>query len=195
MDVTFTQSAFAPLALGFFGLGTGYLIVGPQELTNWPRRDDRVDRATGVWGLWMPGFCQFITGVILFIGLTWLQVFTGDPPAYMAALAFSAYGIHWFALGWNRYRGNDPRPNAGMSIAFMLLSALGALVFFKVSDWPVGLLFVGLFSVYFFDFFASFGLAIAERLLGLVRTATGGWLMYLTYAVVVDFALGYHWPT
>jgi len=193
MDVTFTQSAFAPLALGFFGLGTGYLIQGPAELTSWPRRDDRVDRATGVWGIWLPGFCQFVTGVILFVGLTWLQVFTGDPAVYMAALAFSAYGIHWFALGWNRYRGNDPRPNAGMCVAFMVLSALGALVFFKVSDWPVGLLFIGLFSVYFFDFFASIGVEIGERLLGLMHTLTGAWLMYLTFATVVDLALGYHW--
>ena len=47
------------------------------------------------------GFCQFITGVILFIGMTWLQVFISTPALYMAALAFSAYGIHWFAIGWN----------------------------------------------------------------------------------------------
>src|SRR5215469_12484658 len=114
MLVTFPPSAFPPLALGFFGLGTGYLIYGPQELVGWPKRDERVDRASGVWGIWMPGFCQFVTGIILFIGLTWLQVFTTAPPLYMAALAFSAYGIHWFAIGWNRYRGNDARNNAGL---------------------------------------------------------------------------------
>ena len=28
----FAVSMFPPLALGFFGLGTGYLIYGPQEL-------------------------------------------------------------------------------------------------------------------------------------------------------------------
>jgi hypothetical protein len=84
----------------------------------------------------MPGFCQFVTGIILFIGLTWLQVFTEDPALYLAALAFTAYGIHWFAIGWNRYRGNDPRPNAGMSIGYMVISAMGATVFFKVGDWP-----------------------------------------------------------
>ena len=55
MDVTFAQSAFPPLALGFFGLGTGYLIYGPQELIGYPPRDERVDRAVGVWGIWMPG--------------------------------------------------------------------------------------------------------------------------------------------
>ena len=193
MDVTFVQSGFPPLALGFFGLGTGYLIYGPQELLHWPKRDEKVDRATGVWGIWMPGFCQFLTGVILFVGLTWLQVFSASPALYMAALAFSAYGIHWFALGWNRYRGNDARTNAGMSVAFMVISALGANVFFSGGDWPVGLLFLGLFGVYFFDFFVSIGVPLAERALGLIRLFTGGWLMYLTYAVAVDFAIGYHW--
>jgi hypothetical protein len=195
MDVTFTASAFPPLALGFFGLGVGYLIYGPYELVGWPRRDERVDRSLGTWGIWMPGFCQFVTGIILFIGLTWLQVFTKEPPLYMAALAFTAYGVHWFALGWNRYRGNDSRPNAGMCIAYMLISAIGATVFFKGGDWPVALVFVGLFGVYFWDFFASIGIAPAERLLGLFHLATGAWLMYLTYAVAVDFAIGYHWRT
>lgn len=111
MNITFTTSEFAPLALGFFGLGTGYLIWGPQELFGWPTRDNRVDRSTGVWGIWLPGFCQFVTGVLLFVGLTWFQVFK-EAPLYMAALAFSAYGIHWFALGYNRWQGSDPRPNA-----------------------------------------------------------------------------------
>lgn len=195
MDVTFAQSAFPPLALGFFGLGTGYLIYGPQELAGWPKRDDdgRVDRATGVWGIWLPGFCQFMTGVILFVGLTWFGVFSKSAPLYMAAVAFSAYGIHWFALGWNRYRGNDPRTNAGMSVAFMVISAMGATVFFKVADWPVGVLFLGLFAIYFSDFFAATGVKLGERALGLFHLATGAWLMYLAYAVVVDFSLGYHW--
>jgi hypothetical protein len=193
VDVTFAQSAFPPLALGFFGLGTGYLIYGPQELIGYPRRDERVDRAVGVWGVWMPGFCQFVTGVILFVGLTWFQVFSKSPPLYMAALAFSAYGIHWFAIGWNRYRGNDPRPNAGMCVAYMVISAMGATVFFKASDWPVGLLFLGLFAIYFADFFASFAWNIGERMLGLFHVATGCWLMYLAYATAVNFSIGYHW--
>ncbi|GAA2464672.1 hypothetical protein GCM10010388_66140 [Streptomyces mauvecolor] len=38
------------------------------------------------------------------------------------------------------------------------ISAMGATVFFKVADWPVGLLFVGLFAIYFSDLFASIGL-------------------------------------
>jgi hypothetical protein len=53
----------------------------------------------------MAGFCQFLVGVFLFVGLTWFPVFTGNKALYMAALAFSAYGIHWFALGWTRWAG------------------------------------------------------------------------------------------
>jgi hypothetical protein len=127
--VAFTASAFPPLALGFFGLGTGYLIYGPKELLGWPKGHEcdeaAVARSLGVWGIWLPGFCQFVTGIILFIGLTWFQVFAKTAPFYMAAFAFTAYGIHWFALGWNRYQRNDPRTNAGMCVAFMVISASG----------------------------------------------------------------------
>ena len=44
MNVTLAASQFPPLALGFFGLGVGYLIWGPQELFGFPGRDERVDR-------------------------------------------------------------------------------------------------------------------------------------------------------
>lgn len=194
MDVVFEPSAYPPLALGFFGLATGYLIWGSQELFGRPERDERVDRAMGVWGIWLPGFCQFLAGVILFVGLTWFEVFK-EPPLYMAALAFSAYGIHWFALGWDRYRGNDTRVNAGVGVAYMVLSALGATVFFAASDWPVGLVFIGLFLVYLSKFVMSVGVPVAERVMGLFRLLTAAWLLYLTFAVVVDFTIGYHWPT
>jgi hypothetical protein len=62
-----------------------------------------------------------------------------------------------------------------------------------VSDWPVGLLFLGLFAIYFSDFFASIGMNIGERALGFFHLVTGGWLMYLAYAVAVDFSIAYHW--
>jgi hypothetical protein len=192
MIVTTAVSQFPPLALGFFGLGAGYLIWGPQELLGFPARDDRVDRSLGVWGIWMPGLCQLLTGLVLFVGLTWFPVFTDAPVLYMAALAFSAYGIHWFALGWNRYRGNDARPNAGMSVAFTIISALGVTVFFHAGDWPVGLLFVGLVAVYVCDFFVATGVRIFERALGLVHVVTGLWLMYLMFGVALNFAAGFH---
>jgi hypothetical protein len=140
----------------------------------------------------MPGFCQLVTGLILFVGLTWFQVFASDKILYMAALAFSAYGIHWFALGWNRYRGNDPRPNVGMSVAFTVLSALGATVFFHGGDWPVGLLFIGLAAIYVTDFFIALGAGLFEPILGLIRVVTGLWLMYLMSAVTLNFAAGFH---
>ncbi|WP_066521825.1 hypothetical protein [Curtobacterium ammoniigenes] len=191
--MSFAITPFVPLALGFFGLGTGYLIYGPQELLGWPKRDERVDAATGIWGIWLPGFCQFVTGVILFIGLTWFKVFN-EAPLYMAALAFSAYGIHWFALGYNRYKGHDPRPNAGMSVAFFIISVLGMSVFFTAGDWPVGLLFLGLSLVYISEFIATIGIAVGERLLGLMHIIVGLWLMYLMIAAVYNMALGAHLP-
>jgi hypothetical protein len=36
MNVTFATTTFAPVVLGFFGLGTGYLIYRPQELFSFP---------------------------------------------------------------------------------------------------------------------------------------------------------------
>jgi hypothetical protein len=193
MNLVFATSAFAPLALGFFGLGTGYLIYGPEELFHWPKRNESVDKSTGVWGIWLPGFCQLVTGIILFVGMTWFQVFK-VAPLYLAALAFSAYGIHWFALGYNRWQGVDPRTNAGMSVAYTIISVLGIVVFFAVGDWPVGLLFVGLTLIYISDFFHSIGQAWGERSLGLWHLVTGLWLMYLTFATGLNFSLGMKLP-
>lgn len=189
----FQHSAFVPVVLGFFGLGTGYLIWGPQELLGFPPRDRSVDRSLGVWGVFLPGLCQVFTGTYLFVGLTWFQVFD-DKALYMAALAFSAYGIHWFALGWNRFQSNDPRPNAGMSVAFTVISVLGAFVFFDAGAWAVGVLFVGLAGVYVADFLVAVGMEPAERLLGLVHVVTGLWLMYLMVGTVLDIASGFNLP-
>jgi hypothetical protein len=196
--VNFKTSAFVPLALGFFGLGTGYLIYGPQELLHFPPRDRRVDVTTGIWGVWMPGFLQFVTGVLLFVGLTWFGSF-GEPPLYMAALAFTAYGVHWFAIGLGRSFNGDPRPNALMAIPFMVISALGAVVFFGAHDNPVAALFCGLFAVYVCEFFASMGparpiSALGERALGFVHIVVGVWLMYLTVAAALNFARGFNLP-
>ena len=194
MFAELAPSVFVPAALGFFGLGTGYLIWGPQELFGFPARDPSVDRSLGVWGIFLPGLCQLVTGLLLFVGLTWLQVFD-DRSLYMAALAFTAFGIHWFALGWNRYRGNDARPNAGMSIAFIVLSVTGMVVFFGAGAWPLGLLFVGLTAVYVADFGAAVGVAPAARLLGVAHLVTGLWLMYLTFATALDLARGWSLPS
>jgi cation transport ATPase len=172
------------------GLGTGYLIYGPQELFHFPKRDERVDFATGMWGIWMPGFMQFITGVYLFLGLTLFGTFKAAP-LYMAALAFTAYGVHWFAIGWNRLRRADPRVNVGMAVSFLAISVLGIIVFFKADDNPVGGLFIGLACIYFSDIFASMGSGIGERALGFFHIGTGLWLFYLMYADILDAVLGY----
>jgi hypothetical protein len=191
----FAKSAFAPIAVGFFGLAVGYLIYAPQELFRFPARNRAVDIASGIWGIWMPGFMQFLAGVYLFVGLAWLGSFN-SPPLYMTALAFTAYGVHWWAIGLSRAMGGDGRLNGFMSIAFVVLSVLGMFVFFRVGDWPVGVIFVGLTGVYVFDFFASLfpAAGVAERGLGLVRLATGIWLLYMTWAATVNLALGYNLP-
>ena len=197
--ISLPQSPFPPLAVGFMGLGTGYLIYGTQELFGYPARDNRVDFATGMWGIWMPGFMQFIAGAYLFLGLTLFGTFK-TPALYMAALAFTSYGVHWFAIGWNRLRGTDPRVNVGMTIAFLLISILGVIVFFKVGDAPVGGVFIGLACVYAADFFASLKPdlpklgGLAERTLGFFRLGTGFWLMYLVFAVTLNFVLKYTLP-
>jgi hypothetical protein len=199
--VSLPTSAFPPLALGFMGLGTGYLIYGLQELAGYPRRNPGNDVATGIWGVWLPGFFQFVAGVILFLGLALFGTFKAAP-LYMAALAFTAYGIHWFAIGWIRIRGNsDSRVNVGMTIGFTAISVLGTLVFLGAHDDPVAGVFIGLICVYVADFFASlkpglpkFG-AAGERALGFFHLGTGCWLLYMMFAVTLDYTIGYHWIT
>jgi hypothetical protein len=198
--VSLPVSPYPPIAVGFFGLGTGYLIYGTQELFGYPKRNAGVDFGTGIWGLWMPGFMQLLTGIYLFAGLTLFDTFRGAPALYMAALAFTAYGTHWFPLGWNRMRGSDVRLGLGHAVAFILISILGAIVFFNSNDWPVGLVFVGLTLVYICEVPVSLAPdfpvagALATRALGFVRLLTGFWLMYLTYSVVLDITLGYTLP-
>jgi hypothetical protein len=218
--VSFPESAFIPLAIGFFGLATGYLIYGPEELFKIPARSRPVDLTTGIWGIFMPGLMQFLTGIFLFVGLTWFNSFRA-PALYMTAVAFTAYGVHWFALGLARVLGGDPRPNAFMSVSFIFLSVLGIIVFFRAHDAPVGGLFIGLTLVYISDFFASLfvqvparpapsepGVAPApplrperaalsergERALGFFHLGTGLWLIYLTFAAVLNIASGMDLP-
>jgi hypothetical protein len=202
--VTFPTSAFVPLAVGFFGLGTGYLIYGAQELFALPGRSRSVDLSTGIWGIWMPGFLQLFTGVYLWAGLAWFHSFS-TPKLYMAALAFTVYGVHWFSLGLERAMGSDPRPNEFMAIAFIVISTLGIVVFFKAGDWPVGLVFVGLTCVYVTELFAGFFRrdpaleprtmnALGGRALGFCRLATAAWLMYLTFSATLNTTSGTHLP-
>jgi hypothetical protein len=152
---TFETATFVPLAIGFFGLGVGYLTWGGSAFLGWPRVNPTVpdeselaiNRSLGLWAIWMSGFMQFLTGVYLAVGLTWFKVFDAKP-LMMAALAFTAYGVHWFAIGYRRYVHASTDPDAFMALAFAALSILGALVFWHAADRPTFGLFVGLSLVY-----------------------------------------------
>jgi hypothetical protein len=194
VTVALASSKFWPVAIGFFGLSTGYLVAGGQALFQVPATSPAVEKTVAMWCVWMSGFMQLITGVYLIIGLTWFNVFGNAAPLYMAALAFTAFGAHWFAVAHRRYHGGDARPEGWMTIAFTLLSILGVLVFYSAGDIPVMLVFIGLTLVYLTEIPTRFcALAGGARLIGLWQLLTGMWLMYLTYGVVLDFAVGGHW--
>jgi hypothetical protein len=94
-----------------------------------------------------------------------------------------------------------------MSIPFIIVSVLGLTVFFDAGDWPLGLLFSGLAAVYVAEFFASFKIGVrtgadgretvsfGEKGLGAVHILVGLWLMYLTFATVLNIASGFDLPT
>jgi len=184
---------YVPVAVGFFGLATGYFIWGGQALFGFPKDNPGLNRTMAMWGFWLPGFMQFLTGVYLMIGLTWFTVFQRDPPLYMAALAFTAYGIHWFALAYRRYIGATSELEAWMAIPFLLLSILGAIVFALADAPPVAILFVGLSLIYVTEIPTRFGVLKGERLVGLWQLLTGIWLIYLTYGTVLNISLHWHW--
>lgn len=189
-EVQFAQSAFVPIAIGFFGLGTGYFIWGGQALFGFPKATPEVNRSIGMWGFWMPGFMQFITGVYLMVGMTWFGVFAKSAPLYMAALAFTAYGIHWFAMAHRRYIGSSADADGWMAIAFLIISILGVVVFLLDNDIPVAIVFVGLSLIYLTEIPARFASsAAASRTVGLWQVLTGVWLMYMTVATVLNLSV------
>jgi hypothetical protein len=189
--LSLTHSPFVPVAIGFFGLGAGYFVWGGQALFDFPKASPDVNRTMGMWGFWMPGFLQFITGVYLIVGLTWFDVFGNAAPLYMAGLAFTAYGIHWFAMAHRRYIGSSSAPDAWIAIAFLFLSVLGVDVFFKAGDTTVMLIFVGLTLIYLVEIPTRFlSWTTGGRLVGLLQLATAIWLMYCTYSTVIRLAVG-----
>ncbi|MGN6370240.1 MAG: hypothetical protein ACTHN5_18445 [Phycisphaerae bacterium] len=186
-------SAFAPVAIGFFGLGTGYFVWGGQALFKFPRTSPEIEKSMGLWGIWMPGFMQFLTGIILLIGLTWFPVFRNDAGLYMAALAFTAYGVHWFVMGYRRFIGADPLPDAWMALAFLIISILGLAVFAEARAWPLVILFAGLSLIYLTEAPTRFGIFAGHQLIGFWQFITGLWLMYLTYGTVFNLVFHSHW--
>lgn len=176
--------------------------TGPVATTGYAADSQRAatDRAMGLWGIWMPGFMQFLTGIMIWVGITWFHVFeptAPHTPLYMAALAFTAFGVHWFVLGYRRYIQADVLPDGWMAIAFLLLSILGIIVFASAKDAGVTILFVGLALIYLTEVLVRFGvhgIPLGDRLIGVWQLLTGIWLMYLTYAVVLDHATTMNWP-
>ncbi len=190
------QSPFLPIAIGFFGLGTNYFVWGGQTLFAYPKMSHDVDKTMALWGIFMGGFMQFITGVYLMVGLSWFPVYTAKAPLYMAALAFTAYGVHWFAVSWRRYVGASSDVEGWMAIPFALISILGMLVFFQATDEPVGILFLILSLIYLFEIptrLVGVGWVRGGRMVGFWQFLGAIWLMYLTYGVVFDTALAQHW--
>lgn len=125
------------------------------------------------------------------MGLTWFNVFGNAAPLYMAGLAFTAYGIHWFAMAHRRYVASSDQPDGWMAIGFLFLSILGVDVFRRAADIPVMIIFVGLTLIYSLEIPTRlFSWRSGGRLVGLVQVATGIWLMYCTYAITVNLALG-----
>ena len=192
-EISLAQSVFVPVAIGFFGLAVGYFVWGGQALFGFPRDTPEVNRTMGLWGFWMPGFLQFITGVYLTVGLSWFEVFEKDPTLYMAAVAFTAYGIYWVVVGYRRYFGASSEPDAWMAIPFLLLSILGAIVSAAAGSIAVAILYVGVALIYGTEIPTRFGVFRGQRLIGLWQVLTGIWLIYLTYGTVFDIALGRHW--
>lgn len=189
-NVSFAQSVFVPIAIGFFGLGTGYFIWGGQALFGFPKATPEVNKSIGMWGFWMPGFMQFITGVYLMVGMTWFGVFAKSAPLYMAALAFTAYGIHWFAMAHRRYIGSSADADGWMAIAFLILSILGTVVFILDNDIPVAIVFIGLSLIYLTEIPSRFlNSAVAARFVALWQVLTGIWLMYMTVATVLNLSV------
>ncbi|MGC8609444.1 MAG: hypothetical protein ACP5UV_06200 [Thermoplasmata archaeon] len=188
------DAALPPLAIGFFGLGIGYYVFGGSTFFEYPKEsNENVNHAMGLWGIFMPGFMQFLAGTYIFLGLTIFPAFRSMPILYMAGLAFTAYGVHWFALGYSKYKGADTTVDGFMAIGFLWISIIGALVFGLGHDVPVMILFVLLVFVYLNDIPASLKHSTAwGKRKAFFQLVTGTWLMYLTLAAAMNFALGYH---
>jgi hypothetical protein len=127
---------FLLVAIGLFGLAPGYFIWGGLPRFGFSRTGAEVNRTMGMWAFWMPGFRQFLAGVSLLVGPTWFNLFRNAAPLYMAGLAFTAYGFHWFAMAYRRYIDSSARPDGWMAIALIFLSVLGVDVLRRAGDIP-----------------------------------------------------------
>ncbi|QSO52133.1 hypothetical protein JZ785_25890 [Alicyclobacillus curvatus] len=190
-------SQFWPVAIGFLSLSINYFVQGGTTLAtgpNWNQDKAKFDRTVGLWGMFLGGFGQLITGIYLMVGLSWFPVYRNAPPLYMAAVAFTVYGIHWIVLGLRRYTGSDHGPEAWMAIPLLGLSVLGVISFGNAGDVPAMILFIGLTLIYICEIPARFrNSKMWEKSTGAFQLLTGIWLLYLTYGVTLNLANGMHW--
>jgi len=105
--ITFASSPFWPIAIGFFGLGNRLLHLGWASSSWHPKAGPEVDRDHGYVGVLDARFLPVPHGRISDVGLTWFGVFANAAPLYMAGVAFTVYGIHWFAMAHRRYVGSS----------------------------------------------------------------------------------------
>ena len=109
----------------------------------------------------------------------------------VSPLRLTAYDFHWFAMAYRRYIDASAAPDGWMAIAFLFLSILGVDVFRRAGDIPVMIVFVGLTLIYATEIPTRlFSWNRGGRVVGLFQFITGIWLMYCTYAMTVDLALG-----
>jgi len=188
---SFAASPFVPVAIGFFGLGTGYFIWGWAVPVWFSENEPRSEQNDGNVGVLDAGF-HAVPHWCLSSGWT-------DLVQRFRKCSSFVYG--WSRLhglrnslvrnGLRRYIDSSAQPDGWMAIAFLFLSVLGVDVFRRAGDIPVMLIFVGLTLIYAIEIptrLLSWNFGV--RLVGLFQFITGTWLMYCTYATTVDLALG-----
>jgi len=190
--VKLIASHYVPAVIGFFGLGTGLLIWGGVDLFGIPPAGEDTSKALVLWAVFIPGLVQFIVGLVLIIGLTWLNVFGYAKPLFFASLAFLLFGLQWIVVGLGTLKGAAIVPDGWMAIPYALLSILGLIIFANVSDIPVMLVFVGLTLIHLNMIPTRFGIfKQGQKVGGVIELLLGLWIMYLTYAIILDKVLNY----
>jgi hypothetical protein len=78
------------------------------------------------------------------------------------------------------------------AIAYLFVSVLGAYVFGRAADVPVMIIFIGLTLIYLVEVPTRMAAWNGgSRLVALLQCLTGIWMIYCTWAVTVNLALGY----
>ena len=172
-------------------LGDWLLYLGWSGLVRFSEEQSRGQPHDGLVGLLDAGVHAVPHRYLSADWTAWFNVFGKAAPLFMAGLAFTAYGIHWFAMSYRRYIDSSAQPDGWMAIAFLFLSILGADVFRRAGDIPVMLIFVGLTLIYAVEIPTrllswNFG----GRIVGLFQFLTAIWLIYCAYPTTVDLALG-----